>query len=215
MLEPRYVDNREPGERKAALVRAGFIPVTLESGDVAFPEAGGSTVLIEHKTVSLLLANMADGVMTRQARRLCEATPFPILLIEGAWQHSNGSLLGSGYTWEQVWNYLQTLQDWGLRLQLSTGPQHTLERIFSLAEYYAQEIHHSAERHPSGDLWVTALSLVYGIERKKSEALLEAFGTLEAIVDATPTQLTDAKGIGPILAQRIHSFWRVRPAAQK
>ena len=206
MLEPRYVDSREQ-RRRTALQRCGFISRQLDTGDVAFLEYGGETVLIEHKTVKLLLDDMVSGQLTRQMRRMCDSTPFPILLIEGHWQQAGGSVLGTGYTWEQAWNQLQSIQDQGARIQLTTSFEHTVERILQLAEYYAQPWHPSMQRSAPGDIRIAVLSFIHGIDQAKAQALLNKYGTLEYIAVAPERYLMDVQGIGPVLAKRIRQFF--------
>lgn len=214
MLSPRYVDSREAAWRLVPLERAGFQKKQLLTGDVSFPEFTGETVLLENKTVAGLLSDMASGTLVRQIRRMCEETRWPILVIEGRWQQSEGVLLNTRYTWEQVWNQLQTLQDMGTRVQLTTGREHTVQRILELAEYYSKEYHASATRAPAGDLRIAALSLVYGVDRVKSQSLLDYFGSLADIADAMPTKLAEAKGIGSVLSARIHQFFTRKSAGR-
>ena len=208
MLEPRYVDSRETPARKSALQRAGFQVRQLDSGDVQFPEYGGEVVLIEHKTVSLMLQDMANGTLARQARRMVEHSRFPILLVEGAWRHVNGTLLGSQYTWEAAWNQLQSLQDAGLRLQLSTSEEHSIQRIMDLADYYGEGYHPSVTRRPAGSPQVAALSNIFGIDVANATKLLEHFYTLDAVATAALNDLMAVKGIGPITAGRIKAFFQ-------
>ena len=192
------------------LERAGFQKRQLTAGDVQFPEFTGEIVLIEHKTVAKLLDDMASGVLVRQLRRMCEETRWPILLIEGRWQQSEGVLLNTQYTWEGAWNQLMTLQDMGVRLQLATGPEHAVQRVLELAEYYAKDYHPSAARAPAGDLRIAALSLVHGIDRVKAGALLGHFNNLVHIAEAAPLELEEVAGIGPVLSGRIHKFFTGR-----
>ena len=207
MLSPRYIDSREAAWRVGPLERAGFQRKQLIAGDISFPEFTGETVLIEHKTVAKLLDDMTSGVLVRQIRRMCEETRWPILLVEGRWQQSEGVLLNTHYTWEQAWNQLQTLQDMGVRLQLATGPEHTVQRVLELAEYYAKEYHPSAARAPAGDARIAALSLVYGIDRIKAKSLLDTLGSLSNIANASLVNLQTAPGIGTMLAGRIRVFF--------
>ena len=207
MLSPRYVDSREAAWRLHPLERAGFQRKQLVTGDVSFPEFTGEVVLVENKTVGGLLSDMTSGILLRQMRRMCEETRWPILLVEGRWQQSNGVLLNTQYTWEQAWNQLQTLQDMGARLQLTTSPEHTVQRILELAEYYAKEYHPSATRQPAGDTRIAVLSLIHGIDRVKAQALIDRFESLLHIADVLPAELEEVKGIGPVLSQRIYQFF--------
>lgn len=212
MLSPRYVDTREQS-RVLPLVRAGFTPQKLDSGDVAFPEAGGEIVGIEHKTVNLLVADIFSGHLVAQCRRVCEQYRFPILLIEGHWtrEPKTGLLTGEGsrkVTWEQLWNELQSIQDLGMRLQLTTSPEHTISRILELAEYYAKGFHASVQRQVAGNIKVDVLSRIDGMGTKRSQALLEAMPTLKQVATASEEAIMAVDGFGPVQAKRIYDFWR-------
>ena len=202
------VDSREPSELKAVFTRAGWEEKPLVAGDYQFYDAVGEVVLVERKTVEQFLTDMTSGQLQRQARILAESTAFPILLIEGHWSQTNGLLPDGKHTWEQAWNQLQSLQDIGLRLQLTSSQAHTIERIFQLAEYYRKDYHPSVARHPSGDSRVATLSYIYGIDQVKAKAILEVYPTLGQVAGASLEELMAVKGIGPKLAERIWRFWR-------
>lgn len=212
MPTPRYVDTREQS-RIQPLVRAGFILQRLDSGDVSFPEHGGETVGIEHKTVQLLIADMLTGHLTAQCRRVCEHYRFPILMIEGHWtrEPKTGLLVGKEgrkMSWEAVWNELQSIQDLGMRLQLTSSPEHTIARILELAEYYSKAFHASVQRQVAGDIRVAVLNFIDGMGPKRSQVLLEALPSLEGIATASVGDLMAIDGFGPVQAKRIYDFWR-------
>ena len=212
MLEPRYVDTREQS-RIPPLVQAGFKLQKLDAGDIAFPEMGGETVGIEHKTTARLVSDMVSGVLTRQARRVCELYKYPILMVEGHWTRDpkTGLLTGTGghtVSWEAMWNELESLQDLGMRLQLATSPKHTISRILDLAEYYAKGYHASVQREVSGNVSLAILNHIYGIGVEKAKVLLLNFNTLEGIVGASLDDIMSVDGFGPVQAKRIYDFWR-------
>jgi len=183
--------------------------VALKYGDYDGHDSVGKLWAIEHKTLNKLLADMATGTLIRQCRALIEHSDFPILLIEGRWiQDGNGYLLGSNYTWEQVWNQLQTIQDMGCRLQLTTSINHTIARLFELETYYGKENHPSALREISGDAYIVVLSQIYGISTEKAKALEIMLPTLKQVVEANIDELQNVSGIGLVLARRIWQFFR-------
>lgn len=206
----KFVDTREPESRWKPLCEAGFVRKKLDAGDVEFLTATGETVLIEHKTVALLLQDMSDGTLANQCQRVAGTANFPVLMVEGTWTQANGCLMGTRYTWEQAWNQLQTLQDLGLRLQITTGPAHTIARILQLAEYYGKDAHHSLGRHPSGDPWVGTLCQISGVGTKRAKILLEWAGSLEGVATASLEALQALPGIPQGTARQVYQFWRVR-----
>jgi ERCC4-type nuclease len=203
------VDTREPLGIRQPLVRAGWREKALPCGDMQFYDSCSEVVLVERKTVKQFLIDLSSGQLQRQARLLAEASQFPILLIEGHWTVDSQGYLPDGYhTWEQAWNALQSLQDIGCRLQLTSSLEHTIERIFQLKEYYEKAYHSSVARHPSGDSRISVLSHIHGIDKAKSERILEALPTLQQVANAAIEQLIEIDGVGPKLAQRIYQFFR-------
>ena len=201
-------DSREPSTIKTPLVRAGWLEQALPCGDYQIYDSVGDVVLIERKTIKQFLGDMTSGQLQRQARKLVEATDFPILLVEGHWSINDGYLSDTKYTWEQVWNQLATLQDLGCRLQLSSSLNHSIERIFQLEQLYAKEFHSSVSRHVSGDTRVTCLCLVPGIGVEKAKAILNALPNLKMIAEASGDELAQVSGIGAKLGRRICDFFR-------
>lgn len=202
------VDSREPLEIKRSFLRAGWQENALDAGDFCFYDSVDEVVLVERKTVHQLLTDMVTGQLQRQARVLTEATQFPILLVEGHWSQNNNYLPDGKHTWCQAWNMLQSLQDIGLRLQLTSSVTHTIQRIFELEEYYAKAFHSSVARHPSGDARISILSHVHGIDKHVGTKLLEEFSSLEKVATASVEDLMQVDGVGPKLARRIYDLWR-------
>jgi len=203
------VDTREPKFRTEPLVRAGWVLATLKYGDYDGNDATGKLWVVEHKTVDKMLLDMRSGVLIRQCRSMVEHCDFPILMIEGQWIHKEGTLWGTGITWDQAWNQLQTIQDMGCRIQLTTPISHTIERLFSLADYYSKAMHKSAFRQLSGDPYISVLSQINGIDSVKARRIEQVFPTLLDIVTASPDQIQQVEGIGEILSKRIWDFWRI------
>lgn len=204
-------DTREPNDITTPLIRAGWTPVALSCGDFELADVSGEVVLIERKTVAQLLTDLQSGQLQRQSRMLIEASTFPILLIEGHWAQEGGYLYGEKrekFTWEQVWNALQTLQDLGCRLQITTSISHTVLRLFELQEYYGKEFHASIARHPSGNPMIGVLSQIYGVSGAKARSVLTDFTRLVDIANASEEDLSECAGIGGKLAKRIFEFWR-------
>ena len=206
------VDTREPKWRTEPLRRAGWKLEALKYGDYQLCDAVGKSILIEHKTVDKMIADMQSGILQRQCRTLAEHSTFPILMVEGSWKQSGGYLLGRNITWEQAWNQLQTIQDMGCRLQLTTSKEHTIQRLFELELYYSKEKHASAYRELSGDATIAALCLIPGIEVTKAKALKAIYPELGDIAKSSETEygrgrLMEARGIGEVLTQRIYNFF--------
>ena len=209
MEKLRYCDSREPSGIKTAFKRAGWVIKALDCGDFEFKDSVGEPVIIERKAISQFLTDLQSGQLQRQCRKLIEATMFPILILEGHWTQIDGYLLNTRFTWEQAWNALQSLQDIGCRLQLTTSLTHTIKRVFELVDYYAKEYHYSVSRHPSGDMRIATLSLIHGVGQEIAKKVLACYPTLEAVANVSASELENScAGIGAKLSERIHAFFR-------
>jgi len=202
------VDTRETKSRIEPFARAGWTVEALQYGDYTGVDVEGSSWIIEHKTVEGLLSDISTGRVQRQVASMVEHCRYPILLIEGRWIQSNGYLLGTHYSWKQVWNLLQSFQDMGVRLQITTGQEHTIERVFELADYYSKDKHDSGARHLSGNPQAAALCNIKDVGIVTAKALLSHFGNLETIVLTDIEGLQGVPGVGPAAANKIWSFWR-------
>jgi len=203
-----FVDSREPETIRQPFLRAGWIIKSLNTGDFQFADSVGEVVIVERKTISQLLTDLQSGQLQRQCRRLVEATIFPILILEGHWTQIDGYLLNTRFTWDQIWNALQSLQDIGCRLQLTTSLSHTIKRIFELVDYYKKDYHHSVSRHPSGDMRIATLSLIHGVEILKAKSILTTYPTLYDVANASASELENScAGIGAKLSERIYRFF--------
>lgn len=201
-------DTREDKRRLEPLRRGGWQITALRYGDYEIQDAVGKVALIEHKTIAKMVADMRSGTLVRQCRGIIEHSDFPILMVEGHWIQQEGSILGSGITWEQAWNQLQTIQDMGCRLQLTSSMAHSIERLFEIELYYKKEKHDSALRQVSGDPYIVALSLIDGINEGKAKALEQAFPIIQQIGNMSADDLNAVPGIGEVLANRIWRFFR-------
>jgi len=203
------VDTREPEVLYEPLVLAGWQRHKLAHGDYELGCGFSPNPIVERKSLKNLLNDLATGTLMRQIRELTEATPYPILLIEGNFYIRDGvHLLDSNYTWEQVWNELETLQDMGARIQLTYGISHTIQRLISLVRYYRKNLHESALRQLAGDYRVTCLSLINGVGVEKAKAIMNYYPSIAAVANSTPEELAKINGIGESLANRICKWFQ-------
>lgn len=209
MLNPRFVSSVEQS-RVLPLQIAGFIPKHLFSGDVQSPVFGDKVLLIENKRVYQLLEDMKTGQLMKQMRKLVDSCDYPMLILEGSWMHNGAPdyiLNAFPYSWTQAWNELQTIQDMGVRLQITTGEKHTIARIIEICEYYSKPEHPSALREVAGDKHIAALDLIEGVGTKMAIKLLAYFGSLSSIARAPTASLQDVGDVGPKLARKIYEFF--------
>ena len=51
------------------------------------------------------------------------------------------------------------------------------------------------------------LSEIDGVGKKKRMALLDKFGTIDRIMNASESELAETEGIGPVLAKTIYDYF--------
>ena len=81
----------------------------------------------------------------------------------------------------------------------------TLQRLRDEAHRFA--ITYFRNLHSKRNL-ASVLTEIDGIGKKKQKALMDAFGTIDKIMNATVEQLCQAEGIGLDLAKKIHTFFK-------
>lgn len=217
MTELGFVDPRGHTDFVRGLHARGFIPQVLSAGDVSFKTAQDDLVLIEYKRLYQFIADMRTGKMSSQTYKMAQEAPFPIILLEGRWGlNADGSLQDyPNITWQQIWDYMQTVQDSGLRFQpavVKPHSQHAIERSIELYYYYAKGVHLSALRRRAGDVRLEVLCQIPGIKVARARMMLEKLGSLGAIADAVEFpeglfSLQQVSGIGPKLAAQVREFF--------
>lgn len=209
----KIVDSSEPYQIREQLLQLGWTQQRLHTGDYTFNTIDGKTVGIERKEVSDLLNSLGNRLST-QILCLIERYDIAILLVEGKWSRVYGEriLTASGirqWSWDTVWNFLQTWQDRGVTVQLTVSGEHTIHRLNSLYAYYQKHVHSGGlPRTAAGD--PRLLAFPSGIGPELAQLLLRKFGSLRAIASATAEELLTVEGIGLKRAQAIHDYYNRR-----
>ena len=204
-------DDREEGsgviEVLAAMDDVAVTVDRLSLGDYLVDE----WLCVERKTLPDLAVSVADGRLFRQASRLANAKKRAVVLLEGTAR----DLADSDMRREALQGALITLT---LRLDLSLLRAKTPDETARLLVYAARQMRRSQDgavprasggTRPSGkrktQLYV--LQGLPGVGPTRAERLLEAFGTVEAVVTASVDALTAVEGIGPKTARSVR--WAV------
>ena len=204
------VDSREPRTITSVLVTQGWQLAKLDYGDYQLDCGLEVNPLVERKTVSDLFNCLQDGTLVRQCRNLCEASPFPVLLIEGGvYLEPDGiHLRDSHYLIKQALrNQLMSLQNLGCRIERTDSITDTIERLNELVTYFSKDSHESIQRQMPGNYRINTLCLIPGIGQAKAQAILCVFPTLRAVANASVQELVDCSGIGYKLAEKIFRWW--------
>jgi ERCC4-type nuclease len=162
-------------------------------------------VLFERKTVADFAKSLVDGRLFGQACRLTSSRFHPVLILEG----SAGDLTGCGVRRESIQGamvmltvilHLPLLRSLDVaetaRLIRYTGEQ--IER--SMRGVIARPGNRPADKRKR-QLFI--LQGLPGIGSKRAEKLLDAFGTVEAVVKADTEALAAVEGVGDKTADAI------------
>jgi ERCC4-type nuclease len=180
----------------AALRRLGA-RVTVEplaAGDYRI--AGG--ILIERKTVADLHGSLGRGRLWAQVGAIRDFAVTPFLLVEGddidsGPRHPNA-----------VRGALLAIADLGVSILRSRDPGDSAVWIHRLALRQARKGRSRGERKstmpPPG---LAVLAAVPGISNGTARALLERFGSVEAVLEAGPQRWGDVPGVGSVRAHAL------------
>ncbi len=170
-------------------------------------------LLFERKTLLDLTLSIKDGRLFRQALGLAESPLHGIIILEG----TSASLKESGMRREAIQGALITLSvNFGIPLLRSMDQQETAQLMLYTARQARTFAQGALPRHakrPKGRLH-TQLNILQGLPGvgpERARALLEAFGSVEAVFSAAIDQLTAIDGIGLNTAKRIR--WAVQETA--
>jgi Fanconi anemia group M protein len=197
------VDAREPLDRIPAGLRERGVDVRvarLHVGDYLLPNG----VLVERKTVRGFHAGVVEGRFWTQIRALRGASRAPYLLIEGRdverGQLSERAVVGA----------LLGVIGQGIPVLRSLDERSSAEWLASLAVRAAgrqprrDRPEYARRPKPPANLVAEGmLAAVPGISTMRARALLERFGSVQAVALAEPAALRQTRGIGPTQAERL------------
>ena len=206
-IRPRLhiVDSNEPDSIRTKLLELGWTQGRLGSADYFMHSGDFKRIGIERKSVPDLLSSLGDR-LSKQLASMTEYYDVSILLIEGSLRSINGQMYTARgiqqWTWDAIWNFLQTWQMRGVTIQLSADEGQTVHRIANLFAYYQKSSHTGGyTRRQVGDARV--LAFPSGVGEKTAIALLKRFGSLRAVANAKIGELNECEGVGPKRAEAI------------
>jgi DNA excision repair protein ERCC-4 len=205
-----YADERErPSKVPKYLINMGVSVIfkQLPVGDYIVSEG----VLIERKRIDDLVKSVFDGRLFDQVRRLKQAAERAVLIIEGDLEH----IRNLTNRWKAIEAALLTISIVNsLPIIYTRDTKHTAEVIKYLAEKmqkltslptpvsYARK-HVKPKTEDLRNWQVYVVTSLPGIGPKLAERLLEKFGNVRAIFNATKSELTRVEGLSEEKAERI------------
>jgi ERCC4-type nuclease len=201
----RIVDSNEPESIRVKMLELGWTQGRLSSADYFMHTGDFKRVGVERKAVPDLLASLGDRLATQLAAML-DYYDVSILMIEGSLRNVNGQMYTARgieqWSWDALWNFLQTWQMRGVTLQLSADEGQTVHRIANLFAYYQKATHTGGyTRRQVGDARI--LAFPSGVGEKTATGILKQFGSLRAVANARIDDLLGCEGVGPKRAEAI------------
>lgn len=178
----------------------------LEIGDVIIGDLG-----IERKTLEDFHRSLHDGRLFRQIRGLKATYRKRLLLLEGT--PSKGNV---DFNLPFVRQALVTIAvRWQIPILRTTDIGDTARTVLQVARHHAKgkvkptqiENGLSGSTLLVASPQVDALARLPGIGPLKASRLLEHFGSLKAVVNASTKEMMKVSGIDPIVAARLHSLF--------
>jgi ERCC4-type nuclease len=178
-----------------------LVTATLPSGDYCLGDALG----VERKTSADLARSIIDGRLFRQVGRLRQTYRRPLLVVEGL---CDGAAV-VGVSWPALRGALVSVSVcFGVPVLRSTDASDSAALIATAAHQLCDPLDIPYVRpgyRPAG--WrQRALYILQGLPSvgpRRARALLERFGSVEAVVTADVSALADVTGIGEGLARSI------------
>ena len=203
-----YVDEREKRSEVPKILKEKYgIAVVWQQLPVA-DYVISDRVAIERKTMRDLVNSLKDGRLFNQAKRLKEEYEKPFFLIEGSWRalkyyerasHSIPSVIASlEYDFGIGVLYAPTKEDSARVIKFLVSREQGEEKRRVPVK--------TSGKPPIGDVRQWQLYLVQclpGVGPKLAERLLERFGSVRAVFNASVMELSRVEGLGEGRAQEI------------
>lgn len=192
---------RSPVVRNLTIKDAFVEPQQLNTGDYVLSTRIG----VERKTVDDFLQSLIDGKLFDQISRLRDAYPRPILIIEG-----DGLLTKRNISHNAIFGSIVSITvDFGVPIITTKNPLETADLLYIMAKREQRDekrpIAVRGEKTPMSlrekqQFIVEGLPNVSAVLAKR---LLERFGSIKDIVNASDEELREVAGIGKGIASEI------------
>ena len=191
-----YVDERERGSGVPEVLQELGVAVVFQQlgvGDYIVSDRAA----VERKTVEDLAKSVFDGRLFDQARRLSEYYEMPIVLVEGDLSELERV---TSKSFQVRMALLAISIDYGVRVAYSLSPSETARILAGLARREQCESKRAVVVHRKPrleKLWMQQLYVVQsfpGIGPRLAEKLLEKFGSIKTICNASIVELERVVG---------------------
>lgn len=200
------VDFREAFSIKLKLSELGsrVVEKSITPADYVLSE----NCAVERKTLKDFLRSIYDGRLFEQVERLAKAYEKPILIVEGSLQG-----LEDVENPKIFWGALaRVLAEWGVSVIFTPDERGTALFLYSLAEKLQKESERRvlAKRKPRVyTLREKQLLILQGLPNigpERAAKLLERFGTLRRVFQASERELLSVEGFGKKMVRQIREI---------
>lgn len=163
-------------------------------------------LLVERKTVLDLGLSIRDGRLFEQAGRLSRAAAMrPCLIVEGAAEDFDRAAISRPALQGAL---ITATLNFGLPILYSNEPAETARLLRIAARQLRRRQSRGPERFCSKTgsdrrLRMLMLEAVPDVGPVRAAALVDGFGTIEAIATASVRDLATTPGVGPVIAERL------------
>lgn len=198
-----YVDHRES---KSGVVRElSNLGVDIKTSALSVADYQVSPdVAVERKSAQDFASSIIDKRLYKQARELVENFNKPLLIVEGE------NLYTGGLHPNAVRGALASLAvDFSIPIIPTRSPEDTASMIYRLAvreqEKGVREIPLRTEKKPLSlqEQQIFIVESLPNVGPVTARKLLEKFGTVKGVFNASKEDLTKVEGVGKIIAQKI------------
>lgn len=188
------VDHRERASGLVQAIGQRWAPVhegTLAVGDLEV----GPRVVVERKTVRDFATSLQDRRLFSQIAALQRVALRPLLILEGT--DPLPVLRISPFQLQGV--LLTLIVSFRVPVLRTSSVEETASIVARIAAHEARRLHRGAAppRATRGRQALDVLTSIPGIGDDRARRLLDAFGSVAAIVAASPADLRSVAGIGP------------------
>lgn len=201
------VDHRESRSQVIRSLASHNITVQVQDLDIG-DYILSQRVCVERKTVDDFLSSLLEGKLFQQLKDLRQTFSRPLLIIEGdglftTRNISHAALFGS---------LASILIDFGVSIMSTKTPQETADFLVAVARREQRDS--TKPVAVRGEKWASSpqeqqqfvIEGLPNVSAVLAKRLLEHFGSIRAIANATVDDLIEVHGIGKATAQELHSL---------
>ncbi len=205
------VDARESHLVKSVLAELGtqVLEKTITPADYVLSE----DFAVERKKFRDFLSSIFDGRLFEQANRLAKAYKKPMLVVEGDISQGLSGILNPLVFWGAL---AKVISEWNLSVIFTVNERHTAMFLHSLVKKLQEGrnkriiVKHKPKVYTLKERQLSTLLTLPNIGRKRAVMLLERFGSVRKVFQATEKELLSIEGLGRKSIQHIRELLDTR-----